>query len=202
MYTSTFDWTPGIRLATKTERFQIRSLTPQDANDTYLSWWNDAEVQAGLNMPARGWTRVQAVKHISKFDNRHSFHLGIFTENLKRELIGFFTIFHNPRTNTALTNVVIGDKNYWGEGVVLEVRGHLLYFIFEKLGAVKVKGEISGRNLPSIFNYQAQGFKSEGVLRSELPHYDKSSRIDKYLFGLQREDWIKTTTIQSTTLIE
>ena len=64
----------------------------------------------------------------------------------------------------------------------------MLDFIFGELDVVKVKGEVFGRNLPSIFNYQALGFTSEGILREELLHFEKG-RVDKYVFGLLKAEW-------------
>ena len=180
-------WLPGQLLQLKTERFLLRSLTAQDATDTYIAWWNDAGVQHDLNMPPRNWGRGQAQKHISRFDNRFSFHLGIFPHD-QAVPIGFFTITANPHTKVAITNVVIGDKQWWGQKVPLEVRSNLLPFIFRRLDMVKVKGTIHGRNLPSIFNYEALGFTCEGILRSELPGID-GGRADIYVYGMLREEW-------------
>lgn len=181
------EWHPGDPLQVETERFYLRSLTPEDATITYVSWWNDAEVQKGLNFPPRGWDKERAMQHIAGFDNKRSFHLGIFCKETNK-MIGFFAAFPNPNTRVALTNVVIGDKDYWGKHVVREVRSAMLYFLFRGLGMEKVKGEIKGRNYPSIFNYKEMGFTSEGVLRSEIPCIS-GGRTDVFIFGLLREEW-------------
>lgn len=184
-----FRWTPGVSLATETERFNIESLNPDSVNDSYLGWWNDPKVQDGLNMPPRGWSMTEAKRHVRKFDNRTSWHLGI-TDKASGRLIGFFALFWMPQVRIARSNIVIGEQDFWGKRVVTEVRHHMMSFIFEELNAVKLKGEIMGRNLPSIFNYQEQGFTNEGVLRAELIKYDGSGRVDKYLFGLLKTEWL------------
>jgi RimJ/RimL family protein N-acetyltransferase len=180
-------WKPGDLLEVETGRFVLRSLTPQDATDTYVGWWNDAEVQEGLNFAPRGWDRQRAMQHIALFDNVNKFHLGIFCKDSGR-MIGFFAIFITPKTKVAVTNVVIGEKDFWGKGVVQEVRAAMLAFLFRVLGMEKVKGEIKGRNYPSIFNYKAQGFTCEGILRNEVAHF-AGGRTDVFLFGLLREEW-------------
>lgn len=189
------NWQAGEPLSLETERFILRSLTADDATDTYVSWWNDAEVQKGLNFPPRGWDRQRAIQHINQFDNRTGFHLGIFCKDTGR-IIGFFAAFPNPNTKVARTNIVIGEKDYWGKRVVQEVRGRMLSFLFETLAMEKVKGEIHGRNYASIFNYKAMGFTHEGVLRNEVPQFD-GGRADIYLFGLLREEWEKQQQAQS-----
>ena len=181
------DWRPGEPLRLETERFRLRSLTPADATITYVSWWNDPEVQEGLNFPARGWDRQRAIKHISQFNNKTAFHLGIFCKDTD-SMIGFFAAFPDPHTKVAKTNIVIGEKDYWGKNVVQEVRARMLSFLFEVMGMEKVKGEIQGRNYPSIFNYKAMGFTCEGVLRNDIPRFD-GGRTDVFIFGLLRDEW-------------
>jgi len=183
----TVEWRPGENLSLDTERFTLRSLTPEDATPTYMGWWNDPEIQAGLNSPPRGWGKQEAVRHISRFNNETTFHLGIFCKETER-MIGFYAMFIQSRNKVAKTNIVIGEKDYWGKRVVQEVRGRMLSFLFETLGMEKVKGEVTGRNYPAIFNYKEQGFTSEGILRSEIPCVS-GGRTDIFVFGLLRDEW-------------
>lgn len=180
------DWTPHQPLVLETERFIVRSLAPAGITEAYISWWNDEEVQTGLGQAPRGWGRAEAVQHVKRFDNNTRFHLGIHVRG-EGTLIGFIAIFLEGQ-GRALTNIVIGDKSYWGKGVVLEVRARVLDFIFDHLGLEKVHGRLIARNFPSICNYHAQGFTCEGVLRSHDTAPD-GSRADICLFGLLREEW-------------
>jgi len=179
-------WQPGLPSKMNTERYFLRSLGASDATETYISWWDDEEVQLGLGNPPRGWGRAEAEGHIAKFDNRTRFHLGIFP-NQTSVPIGFIAIFLG-QAGCAKTNIVIGNKEYWGEGVVLEVRGRVLKFLFDGLQMHKVFGEVDGRNFASIYNYKAQGFTCEGVLREKLLAPD-GTRHDQLSFGLLREEW-------------
>ncbi len=180
------DWIPGKPLELETEEYRLRSLTAADATDTYVAWWNDPEVQNSLGFQPRRWGRGEAVRHIRKFDNRRRFHLGIFPRD--RELpVGFISIFLEPEER-ALTNVVIGDKDFWGRRIVLEVRARVLAFLFDDLGVVKVYGRIDARNFPSIYNYKAQGFICEGILRQHGRGLD-GTRHDLLMFGLLRDEW-------------
>lgn len=180
-------WTPGEPLVLETERFRLWSLGQEDATDTYISWWNDAEIQEGMGAGPRNWGREQAERHIANFDNRHRFHLGIFPhgEDLP---IGFFAIFLEP-AKVARTNILIGDKDYWGAKVPLEVRSRVLDFLFVTLKLEKVYGKIHGRNFASIYNYKALGFSAEGVQRSHVAG-PEGQRLDITLFGILRDEWL------------
>ena len=182
-------WEPGKPLMTQTERFIIRSLSPKDAGPVYTGWWNDAEIQKGFNFKPRGWSQQRAAQHISQFDNRKKFHLGIFDKQTKK-IIGFFAILPNYANKVCLTNICVGDKAWWGKNVTLEVRARLLPFIFNTLGMAKVEGEIHGRNLPSIYNYKAMGFTPEAVVREHLIS-PFGGRVDAYHFGLLKEEWLE-----------
>jgi [ribosomal protein S5]-alanine N-acetyltransferase len=181
------EWQPGQPLVLDTEHYRLRSLNADDATATYIGWWNDAEVQAGLGHAARGWGAQEARRHIAKFDNRLRFHLGIFPHGAALP-IGFIALFLESGAR-AKTNTVIGDKRWWGRGVVLEVRARALEFLFTRIGVHKVYGEIDGRNFASIFNYKAQGFTREGVLRQHVVGA-KGDRRDRVVFGLLRDEWL------------
>jgi len=182
-------WQPGQPMQVITERFVLRSILPRHITQDYISWWNDAEIQEGFNFKPRGWGLVEAKKHVQKFNNKDSYHLGIYDKQT-RKMIGFYTMFIYPAAKRALTNVCVGDKAWWGKGVVLEVRGKMLDFLFFNLGMEKVEGSIHGRNLPSIFNYKAQGFKNEAIVRSHLKGA-YGGRVDAYYFGLLKKEWLE-----------
>ena len=181
-------WQPGQLLQVQTERFVLRSLVPADADEVYTSWWNDAEIQQGFNSPPRNWNRERAARHIQQFNNKDKFHLGIYTKDIG-QLIGFFAMFVDHAQIVTKTNVCIGNKTYWGQDVVLEVRARMLDFLFNRLAMEKVEGEILGRNLPSIYNYKAQGFTAEGVRRKQIKTFD-GGRTEIYHFGLLKQEWI------------
>jgi [ribosomal protein S5]-alanine N-acetyltransferase len=183
------DWRAGMRLQVETERFLLRSLLPKDVGAVYISWWNDVELQKGFNSPPRNWGQQHVTKHLQQFNNKTKFHLGIYCKETS-QLIGFFAMFVNYQQKVAKTNVLVGNREYWGKNVVLEVRTIMLGFLFNELAMEKVEGEILGRNLSSIFNYQAQGFKSEGVRRSQILD-PEGNRTDIYHFGLLKSEWQK-----------
>ena len=181
-------WVEGNPVRLSTENYLMRTLTTDDATETYVSWWNDPEVQSCLGFRARGWDTIRAKKHISQFNNTERFHLGVFAIADSTH-IGFYTINCRP-TRVASTNTVIGDKSYWGKGVVTETRPAILAFIFDELGADKVCSEIDGRNFAAILNIKKSGYKLEGILRDE--HLNPNGeRVDELRFGLLRSEWLE-----------
>lgn len=181
-------WTPGDRIRLETDRFVLDSVTREDVDDEFLSWMADPQVMLGLNMPPRRMSRGQAVHYAMSFDNRSKSMLIVRDRNTEQK-IGMFTISFRPVHQVAETAVVIGNKEYWGKNVVVEARGAILKFLFEEVGVHKVVGLPHGRNMSSIFNYQAMGFTCEAVLREQMTSVNGEERLDQLMFGLLRSEW-------------
>lgn len=181
-------WQPGGLVKLKTERFVMRSILREDVTEDFLGWLSDREVLLGLNMFQHKLSRPQAVRHVLGFDNRTRFFFIILTRD-KDQAIGFFTAECDPVHHNAETSVVIGDHSFWGQNVVLEARTALLDFLFEQVGVHKVLGRPHGRNFASIYNYKAQGFKCEGVLKEQMRSINDDERLDQLIFGMLKQEW-------------
>ena len=181
-----FEFKPGEGAAFGTKRFHVRTLRPSDVDDVYLSWWNDAEIQAGFNQRARRWDLRRAVQHVKTFDNRASFHFGIFSKDTGRK-VGFYTI-HTTSEKVAATTVCIGDRALWGTDAVFEVKVMALDFIFNVLEMEKAETRVYGRNYASIFNSKAMGYTAEAVLRQHA-RSPIGTFVDIYIFGLLKDEW-------------
>ena len=62
-----------------------------------------------------------------------------------------------------------------------------LRFLFDRVGVEKVCGQCYGSNRAALFNYQAHGFESEGILRSHVVL--EEGRDDVVQFALSQEAW-------------
>jgi RimJ/RimL family protein N-acetyltransferase len=183
------NWKPGEPVVLDTAHYLVRSMKPEDVTEDYLAWTKDEEIMYGVNSAPGRMTMADLHRYVAKFNNRTSFHLGIFVKETGR-LIGFYSIYWERRHNIAGTNVVVGDRAYWGKNVVLETRAAIIDFLFDRLKVAKVWGSPMARNIPSVFNYRAQGFKAEGVLKRHRVS-PKGERLDQIMFGLFPEDWRK-----------
>jgi ribosomal-protein-alanine N-acetyltransferase len=180
----------GRPVLLKTERFELRSVTPADASDRWLGWVKDPAIMGPLNMPARAMRREELAGHIASVDNNARFLVGIF-DKVDGAQIGFFMIDIEIMHRYAIFNVAIGEKDWWGKGVVNETRAALLDHFFETRGIEKAVGLPFARNFPALFNYKAQGWRHEGTLRGQCLSAADRSRLDQYQFGLLRKEWRK-----------
>lgn len=177
----------------RTERFRLRSLTPIDASERWLKWSVDPDVMGPLNVPIQPMSRRELEAYIAGFDNLNRYVIGIFT-GAENRFIGFYMITVERQHLTANFNVLIGDKDYWGQKVVNETRAALLDFLFTERGVEKAYGRPLARNFPAVFNYKAQGWRLEGVFHGQVKSVADGSRLDQYHFGMLASDWLARKT--------
>jgi RimJ/RimL family protein N-acetyltransferase len=179
---------PGRPIELETARFRLRSLKPIDASERWLGWLKDPEVVHPTNAPVRHLTRQELAKYIGGHDNYSRYLIGVFAKPTGVP-IGFFFIDVDRAHDTATFNVIIGEKSFWGKGVVNEVRTALLDYFFEELHMAKVCGGPLSRNFPMIFNYKAQGWIHEGTLRGHFKSVVDGSRLDQIRFRFLPHEW-------------
>jgi len=178
----------GVPVHLTTERFVLRSLTASDISDRWGGWSDDKEIVTPLNIAQRRMTKDDLRRYVARFDNENSYLIGVFTKAMTLH-IGFFVIDVNRLHATASFNLVIGDKSYWGKGVVNEARAALLDEFFDNRGIEKAYGTPLARNHPAVFNYKAQGWKLEGIHVGQCRSVIDGSRLDQYHFGMLRTEW-------------
>jgi RimJ/RimL family protein N-acetyltransferase len=187
----------GRPVELETERFILCTLKPSHASDRWQGWAKDPEVMGPLNAPVREMSREYLANYAASFDNTNRFLVGIF-EKSGGAHIGFFIIEADNVHRCATFNVVVGDKSWWGKGVVNEARAALLDHFFEQRGIEKACGVPLTRNYPAVLNYKTQGWRHEGTLRGHRVSIADGSRLDQYQFGMLREEWRKLRSKQAS----
>jgi RimJ/RimL family protein N-acetyltransferase len=178
----------GRPVQLETDRFRLRSLKFTDASERWRGWAKDPEVMGPLNAPAQDMSLDYLARYASSFDNNARYLIGIFDKGSGAH-IGFFVIEVDGTHRCATFNVVIGDKTWWGKGVVNEARAALLDYFFDHRGIEKACGGPLTRNFPAVLNYKAQGWRYEGTLRGQRLSTAGGPRLDQYQFGLLRDEW-------------
>ena len=115
----------GKPVLLQTERFELRSMRPIDASDRWVGWARDPEVMGPLNSPVVQMSRDDLSKFLATSDNVNRYIIGIF-DKVSRIQVGFFMVDIDNGHHLATFNVVIGEKEWWGKGVINEARAALL----------------------------------------------------------------------------
>ena len=178
-------WKPGEPLSIKTERFTLRSLRPEDANEELLGWLSDPDLMHFLGGPWASKTVEQLAESIGKlYDDKSDFMLGVYDGD---KLIGCYWIEGYLRLRSAVTHHVFGNKDYWGKDAPMECRSALLDWLF-KVGFERVEGRPYATCIRAIRGYMKQGWRLEGIARRATR--DRSGeRHDNMLFAMLPEEW-------------
>lgn len=171
----------------ETERFHLRPMTRRQISRASLPWTADPEVMAGFGLQAGGWTLKRWRRSFRRFDGRRRCCYGIFLKADGR-LIGYHVHEVGEKSGHATLLVLIGDRDWWGRGAVIEVRSAVLDLLFHRQGIKRVSSNVRARNVASIFNYRRLGFRQEGVLREAAKEAD-GRPADLVLFALLAREW-------------
>lgn len=112
--------------------------------------------------------------------------LFVIRERANEQAIGFIMVAMRANS-TAITHHALGDRRWWGKGVVHEARAAVIELLFAK-GIHKVIGRPRATSRGAIDAYRDQGFVQEGFLRE---HYQKGDGTyeDAIAFGLLKREW-------------
>jgi len=162
-------------------------MLAEDASARYATWLNDPLVTRHLETRFQIHSEEDVRRYIKDFDNVSKFLFGIHAI-ADGEQIGTCTlnkIDHNH--GTAHYGIMVGDREYWGRGVVMEAVPLLLDFAFNELELRKITAGTYANNIATVINLKKLGFTQEGRLRAQLKDGDEYT--DELRFGILNLEW-------------
>ena len=151
-----------------------------------VKWFNDPDVNKTLFVD----DKLDLDKSIEWFertkddDSRRDF----IIENAQAEPIGVVSLVHINKVHaTAEIYIVIGEKDHWGKGVMLEAESLIIGWAFQTLKLEKIYADSFASNIASIITMKKIGFKIEGTLRKE--RLQQGRRVDIIRLGLLKEEF-------------
>lgn len=182
-------YTPREFCQIGTERFVLNTVHQDELDERYLAWFNDAEVRQHLGL-AGGIYDLPKLKAFNAGHNiEANFLFWIFSQEDRETPIGFAQLFQTRIHQLAQTSICLGDKEWWGKGVIGESRSAVLDFAFRKLGIEKVFGHCQKPNSAALYNYHAEGWTHEAILRGH--HRVGKDRVDLIQFAMFRDEWMR-----------
>lgn len=83
----------------------------------------------------------------------------------------------------------IGEPEYWGKGIAVEVANLLINYGFTELNFHKIYAGAFTPNKRSLRAAEKLGFQKEAVLKEEM--YVDGKFVDSHRFSLFKRDWLK-----------
>lgn len=143
---------------TKAMNVSLRQLKKSDL-PYFLKWWKDKELIA-LTSGVYEKSEAKLTLYFFDFFNHPKDHHYIIS--CDRNAIGHIALTHKSPT-TFESHIVIGEKEYWGQGIGTKAIIKALKIAFTKLGYTKATLEVRPNNLRAINAYEACGFVKKGL---------------------------------------
>jgi [ribosomal protein S5]-alanine N-acetyltransferase len=166
-----------------------------------ISDWKDIIEGAGEYDVAKMTTNIpypykkkDAIKWINKSVKKWGNKSYLFLIELKSEkkIIGCMEIHHLDKVSNKATTGSWINKKYWKKGYITEAKIAVNDFAFNKLKLRKLNSKVFKENKASNATQRKIGYKLEGTQRKENVNPITKKIHDVNLYGLLKEDWIKS----------
>lgn len=152
------------------ERIYLKIMQAENATADYAGWLNDPEVNKYLE--TKGATVEELKNYITeKLADDNCLFFGIFIKagdkhigNVKLEPIDWEKKF-------AVFGILIGDKNYWGQGLATEATKLIIDLAFNKLNLETLELGVIAENAAAMKVYKKIGFKVDKINKAAV-HYN------------------------------
>lgn len=166
----------------------LRPLSPDDLNETYLAWLNDAEVNRYLETGIFPYTRQELEKFYAQIAGaRDQVLLAILEKNSHQHIgnvkLGPINWIHRKAT----FGILIGEKQFWGKGIGAEATRLMIEYGFFRLNLHRIELGVYAEHQAAVRSYQKIGFQVEGQFREAQFHEGKYK--DSLWMGLLRSDY-------------
>ena len=144
----------------------LRELTHNDVNENYLSWFRNNEVTSFLEVDGNSLTAKMVKDYIDEGVRTKSYYMFAICLKADDKHIGNLKVGPiNYKHKIADLVCVIGNRDFWGQGLATEaiLLGNNL--AFEKFDIRKLQGQIYEENIGSIKAYCKAGWIIEGIIK-------------------------------------
>ena len=143
-----------------TERFQLKTLTVDDATEEYLSWFSSSKEVGEYIAYAKTNADINKLRQYVKEreDREDVLFLGIFTDsgqhigNIKYEPI-------NLKDKSATMGILIGDQEWRGKGVATEVIKDSSKYLKENYNIKYIDLGVNKDNIAAVSAYKKMKFE-------------------------------------------
>ena len=168
----------NLKLIINSEIF-IRVISKKDVSLTYLSWLKNNEIMKFTEQNKKNHTLESTVKFVEeKFQSNFDFLFGIFLNNSHLGNIKLGPIDWNKKE--AQISFFLGEKKFWGRGIMCKVIKKLLSFAFQTLRLIEIKAGYDKKNVASAKIFEKCNFRITKTLTKPISN-SKKKRVIVYV---------------------
>jgi RimJ/RimL family protein N-acetyltransferase len=173
-------------------RVYLRALEIDDYKVS-VRWRNDSEIYESIPQPRRfvsERTEQEWVERaIRENEQGVSLRLAVCLKENDR-FVGIIQLLNiDLKNRCGEVTTMIGEKEYWGQGLIGEARILMFEHSFLELGLERISNKVLDTNTKSLKAYDKFGSVREGVLRNAV--YKDGAFHDLILFSMLREEFLQ-----------
>lgn len=161
------------------DHIRLRPLTKDDL-PLKVQWYNDPDIRKTLILDET----LELGKTVQWFETVKDspLRLDLIIETLEGHSVGVTGFVEiSPKSQSAEIFIVIGEKEYWGRGVMLEAHQLLIDWGFENLMLRQILGVARLDNMGSIVTLKKLGFRQGVILEKDKVIAGKKKDIYQYV---------------------
>jgi RimJ/RimL family protein N-acetyltransferase len=175
----------------KGKKVLLRPVKRSDL-EFFLKWLNDPEViqYISLYLPMTEMAEEKWIEELgtTRKDSDAVFIIEAIMGDESISEIGNCGLHNiNKKNRDATFGIVIGNKDYWGEGYGIEAAKLIIDYGFNQLNLHRISSSALSFNERSIKMHKKVGFQEEG--RCRKAKFKNGQFRDLILFGLLKEEW-------------
>jgi RimJ/RimL family protein N-acetyltransferase len=186
-----------ICLLLKTKRLLLHSFSKElldillnKHNSGYFDWMGDEEVNKYNSHGLFPQSKKELDNYFDRCENDKTLLCFAMIDEKTNNHIGMVSLQRIDFINrSAEFAIVIGDKDYWGQGYATEAIQKLFEHGFLKLGLNRIWSGTSVLNLGMIKSFQKLGMKQEGIYRQGQFLDGKFHDVAAYAILRSEWDW-------------
>jgi len=174
----------------RTERAVLRRFTRADV-PTWYRWFNDGDVTRFMNkgfFPNSEAAQAEFFESISTSQSDVQLAIASKDDGDLLGVIGIHNIDWIHRHGDM--SVVVGNRDYWSQGIAGEAIAGLCAHAFTKLNLHKLTAGLWEPNVACQRAFEKSGFRVEGIMKEQF--FCQGRYVDEIRLGLLRSDWLKS----------
>lgn len=170
------------------ELVELQPLTMSHANQAYVDWLNDPEVNQFLETRYQLQDLEMVKAYVQATQSHPDEYLFAIIEKTENQHIGNLKLGYMDRRNQRCwLSLFIGNKAFWGKGLSVPAIQQAIEYSFSTLGLNKICAGIYAGNKASLRAFARAGFVQEGI-QKEL-FFDGEHYQDCILMGITRRQY-------------
>lgn len=170
-------------------RVYLRALEPEDYKIS-IEWRRDNEIWGMVGSTKYFVSEAYEKKWVEDtIFNSRDIKLAVCEIGSNKYIGNVYATDIDQANRSCTTGVLIGNRNYWGQGYASEAYHLLLDYLFNERNIYRVQAYVLESNVASMKLHQKVGYKIEGTLRQSV--YKNGKYQNQVLMSILKDDFYK-----------